>query len=68
MIAMSEKPELILSEIQREAREGGPGLRCPRCGCAHLVAETTIQQFDERKRWRVCRNCKQRVRTFERIG
>ena len=64
----AERKELVLSEIQRQNKEGGVGLRCPRCGCAHLIVETTRQQFDERKRYRICRNCGQKVKTYERIG
>ena len=58
---------LVLSEIQRNNSEA-VGLRCPSCGCRHLVATTTVQQFDEAKRYRKCRHCGKRVRTFERIG
>ena len=64
---ISERPEMVLSALKRENTEA-VGLRCPKCGCRHLIVDTVRQQFDEAKRYRVCRNCGQRVRTFERIG
>ncbi len=62
-----EKREIVLSAIKAENAQA-VGLRCPRCGCRHLTVETVRQQFDEAKRYRVCRNCGARVKTYERIG
>jgi DNA-directed RNA polymerase subunit RPC12/RpoP len=62
-----DPPKIVLSALRRENQET-VGLRCPKCGCKHLVVETVRQQFDETKRYRVCRNCGMRIRTFERIG
>ncbi len=62
-----ESGKLVLSALKRSHAEA-VGLRCPNCNCRHLVVETTRQQFDEAKRYRVCRSCGTRVRTFERIG
>ena len=58
---------LVLSELRSEAAEA-VGLRCPSCGCRHLVVTAVRQQFDEAKRFRKCRNCGKTVKTFERIA
>ena len=62
-----EKSEMVLSAL-KQANAESVGLRCPKCGCRHLTVETVRQQFDEAKRYRVCRNCGARVKTYERIG
>ncbi|MBU0639316.1 MAG: hypothetical protein KKB50_10665 [Planctomycetes bacterium] len=44
------------------------GLRCPKCGCAHLPVLYTRQKLDHVLRVRCCRNCGRRVATRERLS
>lgn len=66
MIAMADKEQIRLSDLR--AGKETKGLVCPKCSSRHCPVDTVVQQFDEAKRYRKCRNCGHRFRTFERIG
>lgn len=60
-------PEERLSARELAAvSNGADPWACPRCGCKgpHRV-ETTYDAGGQRKRRRICRNCKQLIRTGE---
>lgn len=43
----------------------GDGWECPRCGCHDWRVVRSLQFGEVRKRERVCRHCKQLIRTVE---
>lgn len=43
------------------------GLRCPYCNSRRIPVEGVRQQFDEAKRYRKCRDCGKRIKSYERI-
>ena len=60
----------MLAEIENmaEAEEtNGKGIRCPRCGCGDLRVLYTRPGNDQRQRVRLCRNCKRRIVTYEKV-
>ncbi len=60
---MSEQTKpLRLSELQGKRAQG---IRCPKCGCADLRVYWTRPGEGTIRRVRKCRNCGQRVPTFE---
>ena len=44
------------------------GISCPKCGCKHLLTDSTARSVEEVRRYKICRNCGKRVRTVERQG
>lgn len=56
---------IILSELQKQEREGG--LACPDCGCKDFRAANTVRIAGGIRRYKVCRHCGRRIRTREKI-
>lgn len=64
---MSDKPRKSLQQLTAEAEEtdGADPWACPRCGCKDWRVVGTYERNGKRRRQRVCRNCKQTMRTYE---
>jgi hypothetical protein len=63
------KPLRPLSQfgtVAGDASDAPAGIACPKCGCRHLRVVTTDPLDGEIRRYRMCRHCGRRIRTFER--
>jgi DNA-directed RNA polymerase subunit RPC12/RpoP len=47
--------------------ENEKGIECPRCGCRHLLVDTTRRSSGQITRYRMCRWCGHRIVTYEKV-